>query len=159
MKGVSGGKSHRDVDGRENTIKKSTYGSAGDDQLDLAVVGAHELGELDAHTVEDTEPVVLGKGLEEVLDHVRLVGGADALVQLRHDLLLVLGVEGGRGDDGLELSILLEEVAERVERLGRRLEGGRLCGGGVLCSIKGCEGLNWRRGRVPDVSLQECVRP
>jgi hypothetical protein len=94
-------------------------------------VGAHESRELVAHTLQGTETVVLSKGGEEVLKDVGLVG-TGYLQQLLGDLLLV-GVAQSRGaEDGGQLAVGLEGLAEVGDGLGGLVEGGGLGGGGEL---------------------------
>lgn len=111
--------------------KESTYRSAGNVQLDLSPVRAHQLSELLRDALERTQPVVLGKSLEQVLDDAVLVV-AQVLLELGHNLLLVLDGEGGRTEHRGELGILLEDVAQRVEALGRGIERVGLRGRSVL---------------------------
>lgn len=107
---------------------------AGDAELDLAAVGAHQSRELVADTLEGAEAVVLGQGVEEVLEDVGLVGTGD-LLQLLDDLLLV-GIGQGRGaEDGRELLVALQGLAEGGDGLGGLVEGGGLGGSGVLEDI------------------------
>lgn len=94
-------------------------------------MSAHQSAELLADALQSTEAVVLGKGREEVLENVGLVGTGDFL-ELRDDLLLV-GVGESRGtEDGDQLGVGLQGLAEGSEGLGGRVEGGGLGGGGVL---------------------------
>lgn len=102
----------------------------GDGHLDLTAGGAHEGGELLADALEDAEAVVLGQGLEELLEG--LVGDAGGLLELADDLLLVLDGEGGRGQDLLQLRVLLEGGLQVLHGAGDGLEGGGLGGRGVL---------------------------
>lgn len=82
-----------------------------------------------ADALEEAQSVVLGEGLEEVLK-----GGAAAglLDELGDNGRLVLGAQGGGGEDVVELSILVDNGTEGGEGLGGRVEGGSLCGGSVL---------------------------
>lgn len=94
-------------------------------------MSAHQSAELLADSLQGTETVVLGKGSEEVLEDVGLVGTSD-LLELGDDLLLV-GVGEGRGtEDGDQLGVGLQGLAELGDGLGGRIEGGGLGGGGVL---------------------------
>lgn len=108
------------------------YLSAGDDHLNLAASGAHELAELAADTGEEAEAVVLSEGSEEVLDG--LARGTGALLQLGHDGTLVGGGQGRGLEDGDQLGVLLKQAAEGGEALGGGLEGRGLDGGRVLFS-------------------------
>lgn len=119
------------------------YLGAGNVELDLAAVGAHELGEVLGDGLEQAEPVVLGEGLEEVLDDAFLVLAADQLLQLGDDLLLVALGEGRGGENLGELRVLLEDVVQVLEGLGDGLEGGGLGGSGVL----------WRVGTAPSAKM------
>lgn len=83
-----------------------------------------------ADALEETESVVLGEGLEEVLD-----GGAAAaglLDELGNNGGLVLGAQGRGGEDGVELGILVRNGAEGSEGLGGRVESRRLGRSSVL---------------------------
>lgn len=107
-----------------------TYLGAGDGDLDLAAGGRDDGGELVADAGQETQSVVLGEGLEEVLDG--LVAGASLLAELLNDGLLVgLGQSRGR-EDGGQLGVLLEEGAEVGEGSGRGIEARGLDGGSVL---------------------------
>lgn len=97
--------------------------SAGDAQLNLAAVGAHEGSELLADSLEGTETVVLGQSDEEVLQDVALVGTSD-LLELSDDLLLVGVGEGGSTEDGDQLGVGLQGLAEVGDGLGGLVEGG-----------------------------------
>lgn len=112
---------------------KRAYLGAGNDHLDLAAGGAHELAELGDDAGEETETVVLGEGGEEVLDG--LAGDIGALLKLGNDGALVGGGEGGSREDVGELGVLSEEVSEAGDGLGGRLEGVGLDGGRVLYHV------------------------
>ena len=103
-----------------------------DSQLNLALRRADQLRKLLAHALEDAQTVVLGKGVEEVGDGVGLVLDAGGLLELLHNLLLVLDGKSGRLDDAGELGVLLEGLVQAVNGLGDVVEGGGLGGGGVL---------------------------
>lgn len=111
-------------------VSRSTYRSAGDGQLDLAAVRAHQLGKLVAHALEGAQPVVLGQRVEEVLDDIAAAGGV--LLQLSDDGLLVVDRQRGRRQDTRQLGVPLDHLAEGVEGARGRVEGGRLRGGRVL---------------------------
>lgn len=100
----------------------------------------HKGTELLANTLKSTQPVVLGKSVEEVLQDVALVSAASELLQLVNDLLLVGGREGRGADDGGELAVVLKDLAEGGEGLGDLVESGGLGRGSVLYSncISGC---------------------
>lgn len=94
-------------------------------------MSAHQSSELLADTVEGTETVVLGKGLEEVLDDTGLVGTGD-LGELLDDGLLVSVAESGGTEDVDELLVGLEGLAESGDGAGSLVESRRLGGGSVL---------------------------
>lgn len=100
----------------------------------------HKGTELLANTLKSTQPVVLGKSVEEVLQDVALVSAASELLQLGNDLLLVGGGEGRGADDGGELAVVLESLAEGGEGLRDLVEGGGFGGGSVLFRyrVSGC---------------------
>lgn len=110
---------------------KETYSGAGDGELNLAAGGAHDLGELLGDAGEEAEAVVLGESGEEVLDGL-LGAGAGLLGELGDDGGLVLGGQGGRGEDGGQLGVLGEDGVEGGQGLGRGVQGRGLGGGGVL---------------------------
>lgn len=102
----------------------------GDGHLDLAAGRRHDLVELFADAAEEAEAVVLGEGLEEVLEGGAVAAGL--LDELGDDGGLVLGAQGRGRQDAGELNILLDDGAEVGEGLGRGLEGRRLGSGSVL---------------------------
>lgn len=109
----------------------ATHLSAGNVQLDLAAVSAHQSGKLLTDALQSAKAVVLGKGDEEVLEDVGLLGASD-LLELGNDLLLV-GVGEGRGtEDGGQLRVGLQGLAEGSDGLGGRVESGGLRRGSVL---------------------------
>lgn len=98
-------------------------------------MGAHQSRELVADTGQGAEAVVLGQGVEEVLEDVGLVGTGN-LLELSDDLLLV-GIGQGRGaEDDIQLLVGLEGLAEGRDSLGGRVEGSGLGGSGVLDAIE-----------------------
>lgn len=107
-----------------------TYLGAGDGDLDLAAGSGDDGGELVADAGQEAQAVVLGEGLEEVLD--RLVAGAGLLGELLDDGLLVGLGQGRRREDGDQLGVLLEEGAEVGEGRGGGIEVRGLDGGSVL---------------------------
>lgn len=121
---------------------ESAYLGTGDVEVDLTTVSAHQSSELFADTLEGAETVVLGKGLEEVLDDTSLVGTGD-LSELLDDGLLVGGGQGGGAEDGGQLLVGLEGLAEAGDGTGGLVEGGRLGGGSVLFEewLEGCSVL------------------
>lgn len=110
--------------------EKKTHLSAGDLELDLTTGSRGELGELLADAAEQVEAVVLGEGVEEVLDGG--AAGACLLGELGDDGRLVGLVERRGGEDGGQLRVLLDQVAQGGEGLCGRVEGRRLGGGRVL---------------------------
>lgn len=100
----------------------------------------HKGTELLANTLKSTQPIVLGQSVEEVLQDVALVSATGELLQLGNDLLLVGGGEGRGADDGGELAVVLEGLAEGGEGLGDLVKGGGFGGGSVLFSycVSGC---------------------
>lgn len=94
-------------------------------------MSAHQSTKLLADTLQSTKAVVLGKGSEEVLEDVGLVGTSN-LLELGNDLLLV-GLGEGRGaEDGDQLRVGLQGLAEGSDGLGGRVESGGLGGSSVL---------------------------
>jgi hypothetical protein len=109
----------------------STHLGRGDVQLNLTAVGAHQSTELLADTLERTETVVLGQSLEEVLEDVGLVGTGN-LLELLDDLLLVGNGQGRSVEDGDQLGVGLQGLAEGSDSLGGLVEGSGLGGSSVL---------------------------
>ena len=107
-----------------------THLSAGNPHLHLTASSRDDGVELLADATQETQTVVLGKGIEEVLDGRS--AGAGLLGELGDDGGLVLGAERGSGKNLGELGVLLDDVAQGGEGLGRRLEGRRLGSGRVL---------------------------
>lgn len=120
----------------------STYSSRGDDELDLALVSAHEDAELFSSALEDAQSVVLGEGLEEVLDGVALVLHTDALLDLGDNLRLIRGAERWSSEDLRKLAVLLEDGRQVLEGLGGAVKGVGLGCGRVLeahiCTSETC---------------------
>lgn len=110
---------------------RCTHLSRGNVQLNLTTVGAHQGTELLADTLEGSETVVLGKGLEEVLEDVGLVGTGN-LLELLDDLLLVGNGQGRSAEDGGQLGVGLQGLAEGSDSLGGLVEGSGLGGSSVL---------------------------
>lgn len=94
-------------------------------------MSAHQSAELLANTLQSTETVVLGKGDEEVLQDVGLIG-TGKLLEFGDDLLLVGVGEGRSAEDSGQLRVGLQGLAEGSDGLGGRVEGGGLGGGSVL---------------------------
>ena len=107
-----------------------THLSTDDLHLDLTAGSGHDLVELLADTLEEAETVVLGEGVEEVLDG----GGAGAglLGELGDDGGLVLVAQGRGLEDGGQLGVLLDDGGEAGQGLGGGIEAGGLDGRGVL---------------------------
>lgn len=63
-----------------------TYACSNNCNLDLALVRTHQLSKFVTNTFEKTQSVVVGEGLEKVLDSVTLVSSADVLLQFGDDL-------------------------------------------------------------------------
>jgi hypothetical protein len=105
------------------TARVSTYRSAGDNELNLAAVRAHQDGKLLHNTLKSAQAVVGGECLEEVLDDALLVGSTEVLLEFLDNLLLVRDGQGRGVQDLDELGVLLEDGRERLERLGRGVEG------------------------------------
>lgn len=99
-------------------------------------MGAHQGRELVDDTLQQTQAVVLGERVEEVLQDVALVG-AGHLLELLDDLLLVADGEGRRVQDGGELLVPLEDFAELTEGLGDLVERRRFGRGSVLYDTDG----------------------
>lgn len=110
-------------------IRSHTYRSARNRHLDLAARSAHQLAELGANALEEAQTVVLGQGLEEVLDGGV---GASGLLELGDDGGLVGGGQGRGVEDGGQLGVLGDQAAQLVQGGGGRVERGGLDGRGVL---------------------------
>lgn len=93
-------------------------------------MSTHQSAELLAHTLEQTQTVVLSQGRQEVLDNLALVAGQSE--ELLHDLLLVGDGQGRGRDDGRQLAVSLEGGAQAGEGASGLVQGGGLGGGGVL---------------------------
>lgn len=94
-------------------------------------MSTHESRELVTDAVELTQAVVLSEHGEEVLQDTALVG-TDELLQFLDNGRLVAGGEGGGADDGGELAVGLEGVAEDGQCPGGLIEGGGFHRGDVL---------------------------
>lgn len=94
-------------------------------------MSAHQGSELLADTIEGAETVVLSKSGEEVLQDVGLVGTGD-LLELLNDLLLVGDAQAGSAEDGVQLGVGLQGLAEAGDGLGSLVESSGLGGGLVL---------------------------
>lgn len=93
----------------------NTYLSAGDVQLNLTPISAHQSLKLLANTLKDTQSVVLSKGREEVAQKLVL---ASKLLQFLDNLRLVLCSQGGSVQDRTQLGVLLEHLGQSIESLG-----------------------------------------
>lgn len=116
--------------GFQGTYNPETHLSAGDNHLDLAAGSRDNLAKLLRNALQEAQSVVLGEGFEEVLE--RGAAGTGLLDELGHDRRPVGGGQGGRGEDDIELGVLLDKGAQLGELLGGGIEGGRLGGRGVL---------------------------
>lgn len=96
------------------------YLSASNGHLNLTTGSRHDLAKLLANALQKAQSVVLGKGLEEVLDG--RVAAASLLGELGDNGRLVLGAQRGSGQDGTELLVLFENGAEVSEALGGGIE-------------------------------------
>lgn len=151
------------ADGRLETAESAVVErrGAGDGELDLAPVCAHQLAELLDNTLQSTQPVVVCQCLEQVLHDAFLVL-SEVLLELGNDLLLVRDGESGSGEDGGELGILLEDGGERLKGLGGGVEGVGLRSGRVLYVTKIVSRVlraPLRAGRAGLVSLEGWERP
>lgn len=100
--------------------KKVTNLRAGNVQLNLPPMRAHERSKLLHNALQQTQPVVLRQRIQEVLEDAVLVGGGATgnPLELGHDLLLIRGAQGRRVQDGGELGILLEDGAQLCQGFG-----------------------------------------
>lgn len=94
-------------------------------------MSAHQGSELLADALEGAETVVLSEGGQEVLQDVGLVGTSD-LLELLNDLLLVGDGQGGSAEDGVQLGVGLQGLAEVGDGLGGLVESRGLGRGLVL---------------------------
>lgn len=107
-----------------------THLSAGDSHLNLTTGSRDNLAKFLNHAVQETQSVVLGEGVEEVLEGG--TAGTGLLDELGHDGRSIGGGQGRGGEDGNQLGVLLDNGAELGELLGGGIEGGSLGGRGVL---------------------------
>lgn len=107
-----------------------TYSSAGNGHLHLATSRRHDGAELLADAAEEAKSVVLSQGLEEVLDSVVL--GTSLLGELLNNSRLVSVGQGRGRQNGRQLRIALDELAELGEGAGSGIEARGLDGGRVL---------------------------
>lgn len=115
---------------RSPTRIAKTHLSAGDGHLNLATGSRDNLAKLLNHAVQETQSVVLGEGVEEVLEGG--TAGTGLLDELGHDGRSVGGGQSRGGEDGNQLGVLLDDGAQLGELLGGGIEGGSLGGRGVL---------------------------
>ena len=108
-----------------------THRSGRDNGLNLSSVSAHQNPVLFNDSVEQVEAVVLGQHLQEVLDGLVL---ARRLQDFGSHKLLVLGLEGRRGEDVGELAVLGKSRLQVLECLVDGLKTLRLCRCNVLCT-------------------------
>lgn len=107
-----------------------THLSAGDGHLNLTTDSRDNPAKLLNHAVQETQSVVLGEGVEEVLEGG--TAGTGVLDELGHDGRSVGGGQSRGGEDGNQLGVLLDDGAQLGELLGGGIEGGSLGGRGVL---------------------------
>lgn len=117
--------------GRKNRQKISTHRSADNGHLDFALGGAHQLLKLLADALQETQSVVVGQSLEEVLDGLVLLG-SDVLLEDGDDGLLVLLGQSGCQKDLCKLGVLVVYIVEGGQCLGGGVEGGGLDCSSVL---------------------------
>lgn len=120
-----------------------TYLSAGNGHLNLATSSSNDLAKLLSDALQETQSVVLGEGVEEVLEGG--AAGTGLLDELGNNRRLVGGGQGGSREDSGELGVLVEDAAQLGELFGGGIEGGSLGGRGVL---KLTQGLAIVRGDV-----------
>lgn len=109
-----------------------SYLSAGDLQLNLPAISTHQHRKLLTHAVQDSQAVVLRQRRQKVLQDVSLASAAGNLLQLSDDLCLILVRQSGRGQDGREFGVLLEDFTEGAEGFGCLFEAGGFGSGSVL---------------------------
>lgn len=144
--------------------RAKTYRSARNCHLNLSTGSAHQLAKLGADTSQQRQTVVLGQRLEEVLDG--LAADAGALLELGNDGRLVGSAQHRRAQDGCQLGVLGNEVAElgqggsgRVQRRG--LDGGRvlLQNNAIVVSLAvGCSSHDALRNQFPSIVSSEYLR-
>lgn len=93
---------------------------------------AHKSLKLLTNSLEHTKSVILRQSPEEVLHNVAVTAGAQKLLQLRHDRLLVADGQGRGAQDGGQFAVGFEGVVEALEGCGGLVEGGGFDGGRVL---------------------------
>lgn len=113
-----------------------TDSCARNSHLDLSSSGAHQFAELLAHALQETQSVVVGEGGQKVLDCDVLVRASGVLLQLGHDLGLVLGTESWGTKDGRQLGIFVVYVVQGADSLCDDVERGSLHGCSVLFLLR-----------------------
>lgn len=103
--------------------KNDIYLGGCDDHLDFAAGSAQDLTKFIADALEQTQPVVLGKGGKEVLDSLVVAGAANALLELGYDGALVGVRKRRRRQDACEFGILGVQVAEGAHGFRGLVEG------------------------------------
>lgn len=120
--------------------RKSPYLSTGDNQLNLAVVGAHQSSKLLTDTLQDAKSVVLGQGREEVLHDVVLPWATSNSLQFLDDLGFIGRREGWRSEDNGQFNISLEHLCQSCEGFGGLFQAGCLGRCGILDSSENKKG-------------------
>ena len=120
----------------EDFREGKTDSCASNSQLDLSSSSTHQLAELLANALQETQSVVVGEGGQKVLDCVVLVRAPGVLLQLGHDLGLVFGTESWGIQDGRQLGIFGVYVVQGTDCFCDGIEGGTLHGCRVLFSLR-----------------------
>lgn len=120
----------RDLTQRIFKSKVETHLSAGNGHLNLATGSSDDLAKLLSDALQEAQSVVLGEGVEEVLEGG--AAGTGLLDELGNNRRLVGGGQGGSGQDSAQLGVLVEDAAQLGELFGGGIEGGSLGGRGVL---------------------------
>lgn len=115
----------------------STYRSAGNAHLNLAASGANELSELVADAAQETQAVVLGQCLKEILDGCTTGTGSGVLLELGDDGGLVGGTQGRRFEYASQFRVAGHQATQLAESIGSRLKRRALDGSRVLLRNKG----------------------
>jgi hypothetical protein len=76
------------------------------------------------NSLQEAQSVVLSEGIEEVLEGG--TAGTGLLDELGHDRRPVGRSQGGGGEDGNQLGVLLDDGAQLGEFFGSGVEGGSL---------------------------------
>lgn len=120
----------RDLKSRIFQNPWQTHLSAGNGHLNLATGSSDDLAKLLSDALQEAQSVVLGEGVEEVLEGG--AAGTGLLDELGNNRGLVGGGQGGSGQDCAQLGVLVEDAAQLGELFGGGIEGGSLGGRGVL---------------------------